>query len=365
VITPQNAITIEALVANDLLDQAFGWLCRQRKDWPADTDVWRFRRDWLAEKARLHDELLSGRYEIGLLNRVTLIKDGEPGEVDLWPARDAVVMKALTWTLQEHLPLSSRCMHIKGHGGLKQAVCDVYEALPQHQFVLKTDVKSYYASIDHGLLLDRLSRYIADERVMNLIVRYLRRCAERGGLFWEHRQGISLGCPLSPIIGAFFLAELDEQLDQTGLFWRRYMDDIIVLAPTRWKLRNAVKIVNRVLTSLVLQKHPDKTFIGHIAKGFKFLGYHFCPEGLTVAQETFIRFVVRALRLYEQKSGERCASTRLEAYIQRWVRWVKSGILNGLGDNLAPYVMLAASIAFCSFLSRLFVIHPPCAYRAL
>jgi hypothetical protein len=85
VITPQNAITIDALVANDLLDQAFGWLCRQRKDWPADTDVWRFRRDWLAEKACLHDELLSGRYEIGLLNRVTLIKDGEPGRLIFGP----------------------------------------------------------------------------------------------------------------------------------------------------------------------------------------------------------------------------------------------------------------------------------------
>ena len=292
----------------------------------ANADVWRFRRDWPVEKARLQDELLSGRYEIGLLDRVTLIKDGKAEEVDLWPARDAIVMKALAWTLQEHLPLSPRCMHLKGHGGLKRAVCEVYEALPQHQFVLKTDVQSYYASIDHGLLLDRLAKYIDDDRVMNIVTQYLRRCAERGGLFWEHRKGISLGCPLSPIIGAFFLSELDEQLDQTGLFWRRYMDDIIVLAPTRWKLRKAVKVVNQTLSSLRLEKHPNKTFIGRVTKGFEFLGYACHPEGLGVARQTFDRFLTRMGQLYEQEPENPEISSRIGVYVRHWLTWLRSGL---------------------------------------
>jgi RNA-directed DNA polymerase len=55
------------------------------------------------------------------------------------------------------------------------------------------------------------------------------------------------------------------------------MDDICVPAPTRWKLRKAVKVVNQVLVSLRVQKHPDKTFIGRIAKGFDWLGYHIRP----------------------------------------------------------------------------------------
>ena len=40
------------------------------------------------------------------------------------------------------------------------------------------------------------------------------------------------------------------------------MDDIIVLAPTRWKLRRVVKTLNRELHALQLVKHPDKTFMG-------------------------------------------------------------------------------------------------------
>ena len=64
---------------------------------------------------------------------------------------------------------------------------------------------------------------------------------------------------------------------RSGQFYMRLMDDILVLAPTRWRLRTAVKAANEVFGSLCLLKHPDKTFIG--------------------------RIVARAIRLYEQGPG--------------------------------------------------------------
>ncbi len=60
------------------------------------------------------------------------------------------------------------------------------------------------------------------------------------------------------------------------------MDDIIVLAPTRWKPRRAVQTLHREPHALQLEKHPEKTFIGGIEKGFDFLGYRFTPRSLTV-----------------------------------------------------------------------------------
>ncbi len=50
-----------------------------------------------------------------------------------------------------------------------------------------------------------------------------------------------MGCSLSPLIGAFFLKQLDERMERSGLFYVRFMDDILVLAPTRWRLRKAEK----------------------------------------------------------------------------------------------------------------------------
>ncbi len=55
-----------------------------------------------------------------------------------------------------------------------------------------------------------------------------------------------------------------------------------------------VKAVNAVLRLLRLEKHPDKTFIGKIERGFDFLGYHFSGEGLRMAKATIQRFVERA-----------------------------------------------------------------------
>jgi hypothetical protein len=52
----------------------------------------------------------------------------------------------------------------------------------------------------------------------------------------------------------------------------------------RWQLRGAVKVVNQVLGALDLEKHPAKTFIGRIERGFDVLGYHFSREGLAVAK---------------------------------------------------------------------------------
>jgi hypothetical protein len=316
-------VTIEEVMAEEVIESGFAWLCEQRKHYPVMADIWRFRHNWTDEKASLRADLVMGSYQIGLLTRVTL---RHREEVDLWSARDALVMKCLTLVLTEKLSISRQCTHIKGLGGSKAAVRQVLQYLPANRFVLKTDVKAYYASIDHQLLLDQLAAHITDLRVLNLVGQYLRRCAEWGGLYWEPRQGIALGCPLSPILGAFFLSELDARLERLGLFFVRFMDDIVVLAPTRWTLRKAVKVVNEVLASLRLVKHPDKTFIGRIDKGFTFLGYHIAPNGLSVAHATVEHFMDRARRLYEQEPKGRCASKRLGAYVRRWWQWVGAGL---------------------------------------
>lgn len=80
--------------------------------------------------------------------------------------------------LAEHLPVSHRCTHLKGNGGAKYAVREVRDHLPSNRFVLRTDVKSYYASIDHLMLLDQLAAYIKDRWVLNLLGQYLQRTSE-------------------------------------------------------------------------------------------------------------------------------------------------------------------------------------------
>ena len=69
---------------------------------------------------------------------------------------------------------------------------------------------------------------ITDRSVLNCIGQSLTRCAAGGGLYWEDKRGIALGCPLRPILGAFCLAELDAKLAKLGPFVVRSMDAILV-----------------------------------------------------------------------------------------------------------------------------------------
>ena len=133
---------------------------------------------------------------------------------------------------------------------------------------------------------------------------------------------------MSPLIGAIFLHKVDTEMERLGLFYIRFMDDVLVLAPTRWRLRAAVKTVNRLLGALDLEKHPDKTFMGRIERGFDFLGYHFTRARLSLATKTIQNFIEKASRLYEQESRAGFASTALEMYVKRWVRWTMSDRLN-------------------------------------
>ncbi|MBE0575583.1 MAG: hypothetical protein IH613_06765 [Desulfuromonadales bacterium] len=85
----------------------------------------------------------------------------------------------------------------------------------------------------------------------------------------------------------------------------RYMDDWVILAANRGRLRRVVAVMNRVLTSLGLEQHPDKTFTGKIERGFDFLGIQFNRQGCRVSEAALVRFAERSSRLYEQGASQR------------------------------------------------------------
>jgi RNA-directed DNA polymerase len=88
--------------------------------------------------------------------------------------------------------------------------------------------------------------------------------------------------------------------------------------------------LNQCLGTLKLEKHPDKTFIGRIGKGFDFLGYYFSREPLRVAEKTREKHVLHIIRLYEQlrqkKATPEEVALTLGLYVKRWQRWTHAGL---------------------------------------
>ncbi len=323
---PRQAGNLRFKLANDdVLDAAFDWLCHQRQDTSANNDVWQLRRNWPAQKRALQGSLRKGQYQFDPLQHLSF---GDGDALDIWSARDALVLKALQLVLQKALPVHPRCTHVKGHGGLKRGVRELAEHLDEATangksgHVIRTDVKSYYASIDHNILLDALSRHIADKVVINLVSRFLNRSVEFGGTFTHYTKGISRGCALSPLLGAFYLREMDEALSRQSVFYIRYMDDIVIVASNCHKLRRAIGKLNRILEALNLEKHPDKTFIGKATRGFDFLGYHFRQvlagrAVVSVAKQTIANFNAKLAALQEREVKPRCRKVTENSHSRR------------------------------------------------
>jgi RNA-directed DNA polymerase len=180
-------------------------------------------------------------------------------------------------------------------------------------------------------LLRQLDKDIADPFIWRLLVQFVKHSVERGGTFKSIHCGISRGCPLSPVIAAYYLKSLDEQMEgDPRYFYRRYMDDVIVLAKTRWHLRKAERTVNQHFHQLKVEQAPDKTFIGKISKGLDLLGYQFEKEKITVSKRTIQNHIRRLTQLYEQNKHQPNWNMLLDDYRQRWVTWVYSGISSSI-----------------------------------
>jgi hypothetical protein len=240
-----------------------------------------------------------------------------------WSPDSRATIRACQRALQAALAdtLSLRCTHVKGHGGLKGAVRWAHGRSARMPFVARFDIQSYYDNLDHGVLLRQLDEARVDAWLIATVAAYLRLPDQaRSG------RGMTSGGALSPLLGAVYLTPLDqamEALERQGIGYPRFMDDFVIFAPARHKLRAAIRRMYAVLDQLKLRVHPEKRFIGRTASGFVFLGYRLRTGAkLRPAQLTIDRLITRARRLQERGAGE----GQLRRYVWRWYKWLLGGL---------------------------------------
>ena len=289
----------------DTLEKAFKWVCGLRKDYSPNSDIWRLRRDWLSTKHLLLTQLNSGSYTFDSLERYEF----DDAIISLWSSRDMIALKLITAALAErlgdHIPKS--CYHTSGHGGLKKAVSHTHDALHEHHYVMRSDIKGYYESIRFDVLMSIVESYTQHPILLTLLRKALHRTETRGGNFYDyHYKSLPKGSPLSPLLGAIALIPLDKALGKIrDVFYARYMDDWLVLTKTKTALRKVVKTTHEIVNGLQLKLHPAKTYIGKIAHGFIFLGYYMDDQAILPSKETIRRAYERASALYEPSHGNR------------------------------------------------------------
>ena len=307
------------------VESAYHWLCHARHTAHPNHPVWHFRWNWNTWKTQLLAHLKSTHpsYRLSPVRRV-LTAAGE--RLECWEPQDSLMLKLLAEHLQPVLlpALSSHCHHLKGRGGVKRAVHQVRQAIEtgDYPFVARSDAKGYYANIQHTRLLELLRVHCREAWVLDLASQYCGRTVGQDGYYRTVTKGISLGCPLSPLMGALYLSPLDQAMAALpGIRYTRFMDDWVILARSRWHLRRAVRVMNEVLAHLGLEQHPDKTFIGRVTRGFDFLGVDFQPGApLAPSAVSLARKTEKIARLHEQGASPE----RIGRYRQHWQKWLHS-----------------------------------------
>lgn len=250
--------------------------CCKGKMWKASTT--QFIRHATTNISEIQEELMSGNYKPGNYN-VFEVTSPKKRVIKSIKFKDKVVQKSLCDnvvypTFDKHFIYDNyACRKGKGVHAAVKRTCDFFRRAyfenGTKSYVLKCDIEKYFDSIDHEILKDLISRYITDQRVLELLTLIIDSANSEEG------KGLPLGNQTSQLFSLFYLSAFDHYVKEVlGIkFYLRYMDDFVLISHDKAYLQYCKKEIAKYLDTLKL-KLNHKSHIFPIGNGVDFLGYH-------------------------------------------------------------------------------------------
>lgn len=108
------------------------------------------------------------------------------------------------------------------------AVLQVRDYIRQgYRVAVDCDLAKFFDTVEHDVLMSRVSEKVRDKRVLKLIGKYLRAWVMVNGCLHETRKGVPQGGPLSPMLSNILLDDLDKELESRNHRFARYADDCV------------------------------------------------------------------------------------------------------------------------------------------
>ena len=251
----------------------------------------RFHFQFETELLKLREELRSNTYQPA---RYRYFKTFDPKErtISVAPFRDRVVHHGVVRVLEpvfEPTFIFDSYATRKGKG-THRAVKRAQKYMRSGFHYYKADIRKYFDSVDHNVLLGLVRRKIKDGKVLELVERIIRNNDVSRGL--AHGKGLPVGNLTSQFFANVYLNPLDHFVkDQMGVkCYVRYMDDMVVFADSKAYLKGVMQELRMFLhDELKLSLNPRSTFLNSRRNGLPFLGFRIFPRLIRVKRENLKR----------------------------------------------------------------------------
>ena len=220
------------------------------------------------------------------VRRVEIPKpDGGTRKLGIPTVIDRIIQQAM---LQQLMPIYEPLFLEDSFGyrpgrGAKDAIFRIKEYIGQgYTRAVVLDLSKYFDTLNHTILLNLLRKQVKDERVVQLVKRYLKSGVMENGVVIETKEGSPQGGNLSPLLANVYLNEFDWEFHRRGVPCIRYADDIVLLAKSERAaerlLESSTKYLEETL-KLKVNREKSRTVSVFAIRNFKFLGFCFGKNG--------------------------------------------------------------------------------------
>ena len=162
------------------------------------------------------------------------------------------------------------------HDAIRQALCYLNDG---YEWVVDIDIEQFFDRVNHDKLIQVLREQVNDSTTLNLIRKYLKAGVMEKGLEKATITGVPQGGPLSIVCSNVYLDKLDKELEQRGLCFTRYADDVLIFTKSEMAANRVMKsICSWLERKLFLKVNATKTKVVRPTRS-KYLGFTFLKNG--------------------------------------------------------------------------------------